>query len=73
MLNIRNKTIVATTVTAFGVILASGALSKANAAMLAGSDQTKTVDCAGGWARIAGANNNVTLTGNCEGLTIYGS
>jgi hypothetical protein len=41
--------------------------------MLAGSDQTKTVDCAGGWARIAGANNNVTLTGNCEGLTIYGS
>jgi hypothetical protein len=73
MLNIRNKTIMATTVTAFGVILASGALSKANAAMLAGSDQTKTVDCAGGWARIAGANNNVTLTGNCAGLTIYGS
>jgi hypothetical protein len=73
MLNIRNKTIVATTVTAFGVILASGALSKADAATLAGSDQTKTLDCAGGWARIAGAHNNVTLTGNCAGLRIYGS
>jgi hypothetical protein len=52
---------------------ANVALSKTNGAHLAGSDQTKTLDCAGGWARIAGANNNVTLTGNCEGLTIYGS
>jgi hypothetical protein len=73
MLNIRNKMIVAIAVSAFGVITANVALSKANAVHLAGSDQTKTLDCAGGWARIAGANNNVTLTGNCAGLTIYGS
>jgi hypothetical protein len=52
---------------------ANVALSKANDVHLAGSDQTKTLDCAGGWARIAGANNNVTLTGDCAGLTIYGS
>jgi hypothetical protein len=73
MLNIRNKMIVAIAATAFGVIPASVALAKANDVLIAGSDQTKTLDCAGGWARIAGANNNVTLTGDCAGLTIYGS
>jgi hypothetical protein len=71
MFNIRNKMIVAIAVSAFGVIPAHVALS--NTVHLAGSDQTKTLDCAGGWARIAGADNNVTLTGNCAGLTIYGS
>jgi hypothetical protein len=54
MLNIRNKMIVAIAVSAFGVIPANVALSKANDVHLAGSDQTKTLDCAGGWARIAG-------------------
>jgi hypothetical protein len=73
MLNVRNKMIVAIAVSAFGVIPANVALSKADDMHLAGSDQTKTLDCAGGWARIAGAHNNVTLTGNCAGLTIYGS
>ncbi len=73
MLNIRNKMILAIAVTAFGVILANVARSKANDVRLAGSDQPKTLDCAGGWARIAGSNNNVTFTGNCVGLTIYGS
>jgi len=74
MLNYRNKTTVAIAVTAFGVILANVALSKTNDVRLAGSDQTKTLDCGGGgWASIAGANNNVTLTGSCAGLTIYGS
>jgi hypothetical protein len=52
---------------------ASVALSKSNGVNIAGSNQTKTLDCASGWARIAGAENNVTLTGNCAGLTIYGS
>jgi hypothetical protein len=73
MLNIRNKMIAAVAVTAFGVTLANVALSKASDVRLAGSDQTKTLDCGGGWARISGANNNVTLTGNCAGLTIAGS
>jgi hypothetical protein len=74
MLDIRSKMIVAIAVTTFGVLPANVALSKANNDVnLAGSDQTKTLDCAGGWARIAGANNNVTLNGNCAGLTIYGS
>jgi hypothetical protein len=73
MLNIRSKIIVAIAVTTFGVLPNRVALSKANDVQLAGSDQTKTLDCAGGWARISGANNNVTLNGNCAGLTIYGS
>jgi hypothetical protein len=73
MLNIRNTMIVAIAASAFGVLPANVALSKANGVHIAGSDQTKTLDCAGGWARIAGAHNNVTLTGNCSGLTIYGS
>jgi hypothetical protein len=73
MLNIRNKMIVAIAVTSFGVILANVAQSKTNGVRLAGSDETKTLDCAGGWARIAGAHNNITLTGNCTGLTVYGS
>ncbi len=73
MLNIRNRVILAIAVTAFGAILPNMALSKANDVRLAGSDQTKTLDCAGGWAQIAGSNNNVTFTGNCAGLTIYGS
>ena len=73
MLDIRDKIIVAITVTFFGVTAANVALSKANGVRLAGSDQTKTLDCAGGWAQIAGANNTLTLTGNCAGLTIYGS
>jgi hypothetical protein len=70
MLKIRNKMIVSIAAVAFSII-PKVALSKTVG--LAGSDQTKTLDCAGGWARIAGANNNVTLTGNCAGLTIYGS
>jgi hypothetical protein len=73
MLKSPNKMIAARAATAFWLILANGALSKANGANLSGSDQTKTLDCGGGWASIAGANNNVTLTGNCAGLTIYGS
>jgi hypothetical protein len=73
MFDFRSKMIVAIAVTAFGVLPSNVALSKATDVLLAGSDQTKTLDCAGGWARIAGANNNVTLNGNCAGLTIYGS
>ena len=65
--------IVAIALTAFSVMPANVALSKGNDVRLAGSNQTKTLDCAGGWARIAGANNNVTLTGHCSGLTVYGS
>jgi len=73
MLSIRNKMIIAIAVTSFGVMLANVAEPKVNGVRLAGSDETKTLDCAGGWARIAGAHNNVTLTGNCAGLTVYGS
>jgi hypothetical protein len=73
MINIRNKMIVAIALTAFSVMPANVALSKGNDVRLAGSNQTKTLDCAGGWARISGANNNVTLTGNCAGLTLRGS
>ncbi len=65
-----NKTISAVVAGALGVMLPSVAFSKAR---LAGSDQTKTLDCAGGSARIAGSNNKVTLTGGCTGLTILGS
>ncbi len=48
MLNIRNKMIVAIAVTAFGVLFANVARSKTNDVRIAGSDQTKTLDCAGG-------------------------
>lgn len=37
---------------------------------LADSDRTKTLDCAGSSARIAGSNNKVTLTGGCTAFTI---
>jgi|SRR5262249_59929337 hypothetical protein len=70
MLKIWNKMIVSMAVVALSII---PNVVLAKTVGLAGSDQTKTLDCAGGWARIAGANNNVTLTGNCAGLTIYGS
>jgi hypothetical protein len=60
MLKTRNKMIVPIGVICFSVIHTNVALSKTVG--LAGSDQTKTLDCAGGWARIAGANNHVTLT-----------
>jgi hypothetical protein len=70
MLKIWNKMIASIAVVAISVI-PNVALAKTVG--LAGSEQTKTLDCAGGWARIAGAHNDVTLTGDCAGLTIYGS
>ena len=36
-----------------------------SSAMLAGSGQTTTLDCAGGGAHIFGSNNTLTLTGGC--------
>jgi hypothetical protein len=41
--------------------------------MVAGSDHTITPDCPGGSARIAGSHNDVTLTGGCKRLSIYGA
>ena len=38
-----------------------------------GSHHTITLDCAGGSARIAGSHNDVTLTGGCTRLSIYGA
>jgi hypothetical protein len=57
-------------VTMLGMTLSSGALSRAR---LYGSNETRTLDCAGGPARIAGANNKVTLTNGCTHLTVLGS
>lgn len=59
-----------TAVTMLGMILPDVAFSRAR---LDGSDQTKTLDCGGGPARIAGAHNKVTLSGGCTRLTILGS
>ncbi len=59
--------------TALCVISANAASAKSNGARLAGSDQTKTLNCAEGPARIAGSNNKVTLSGACTRLTILGS
>lgn len=70
MINLREKAIWAVAAATLGVMLPSVALSKAR---LAGSDQTTTLDCAGGSAWIAGSNNKVTLTGGCTRLTILGS
>ncbi len=65
-----NKTILAVAAAALGLMLPNVAFSKAQ---LAGSNETRTLDCAGGSARIAGSNNQVTLTGGCTRLTILGS
>src|SRR5690348_16728108 len=68
MLRFRILTVAAVTI--LGMIFPSLAFSRAR---LDGSDQTKTLDCADGPARIAGANNKVTLTGGCTRLTVLGS
>ena len=39
----------------------------------AGSNQTTTLDCAGGGAHIFGSNNTLTLTGACTWLDMVGS
>jgi len=53
-----------------GMTLPNVAFSQAS---LSGSDETRTLDCAGGPARIAGAYNRVTLRGDCTHLTVLGS
>lgn len=63
------------TVAALIMLLPGVASSKAIAAasqhkvIVAGSDHTITLD----WAGRAGSHNNVTLTGGCAGLLIYGA
>ncbi len=65
------RTLIIGAITMIGMTAPGVAL--AAPASLAGSDQTKTLDCAGGPARIAGAYNKVTLSGDCTHLTILGS
>jgi hypothetical protein len=57
-------------VAVIGMSLPNVAFSRA---LLSGPDETKTLDCAGGPARIAGANNRVTLKGDCTHRTVLGS
>jgi len=71
MVNFRvGRTLIVSAITMIGMILPNPAFSRAS---LAGSDETRTLDCAGGAARIAGANNKVTLKGDCTHLTVLGS
>ena len=49
------------------------ALAQTPAVLFAGSNQTTTLDCAGGGAQIAGSNNKLTLTGGCTMLGVLGS
>lgn len=70
MLNLRfGRTLIVGAVTMIGMTVPNVALC----ASLVGSDQTRTLDCAGGPARIAGADNKVTLSGGCTHLTVLGS
>ena len=64
------KILTVAAVTMLGITLPNLAFSRAR---LYGSHETKTLDCAGGSARIAGANNRVTLTGGCTHVTVLGS
>jgi len=70
MVSFRVVSISAVSVTTLVMMLPGTAFSRAH---LAGSDQTKTLDCAGGLARISGAHNKITLTGGCTRLTVLGS
>jgi hypothetical protein len=54
-------------------MLMTGALAQTPSARLLGSNQTTTLDCAGGGAQIAGSNNKLTLTGGCTMLRVLGS
>jgi hypothetical protein len=57
----------------FGVTVLTDALAQAPSAWFATSNQTTTLDCAGGSAQIAGSNNKLTLTGGCTTLRVLGS
>ncbi len=69
MVSVSKKGIWALTIVAVGMLHPSVAL----AVELAGSRNTRTLDCAGGPARIVGSENKVTLTGGCTSLSIHGS
>jgi hypothetical protein len=71
MINFRfGRTLIVGAVSMIGMTLPNVAFSRAT---LAVSGETKTLDCAGGPARITGANNKVTLRGDCTHLTVLGS
>ncbi len=53
--------------------LGDGLLSEGAGALFAGSNQTTTLDCAGGGAHIFGSHNTLTLTGGCTWLDMVGS
>jgi hypothetical protein len=57
----------------FGVTTLTGALAQTPSARLLSSNQTTTLDCAGGGALIAGSNNKLTLTGGCNMLRVLGA
>ncbi|WP_162237464.1 DUF3060 domain-containing protein [Sphingobium sp. Leaf26] len=42
-------------------------------AVLEGTGETSTLDCAGGKATVTGTNNQVTVEGACTHLTVEGS
>ncbi|WP_311268179.1 DUF3060 domain-containing protein [Sphingobium sp. WCS2017Hpa-17] len=66
---------------AFRIIAASAALFACAAVMtpahaqavLEGSGENSTLDCAGGRASVTGTNNQVTVEGACTHLTVEGS
>lgn len=64
------RTLIVAAVTMIGMTLPNVAFSRV---WLAGSHETRTLDCAGGSAHIAGAYNKVTLRGGCTHLTVLGS
>ena len=71
MVNFRfGRTLIVGALTMIGMTLPNVAFSRAK---LAVSGETRTLDCAGGPARITGANNKVTLSGGCTHLTVLGS
>lgn len=53
--------------------LPNGLSARGEGARFAGSNQTATLDCAGGRAQIAGSNDKLTLRGGCTKLEMFGS
>jgi hypothetical protein len=57
----------------FGLTMLTDAVAQTPSPRFAASNQTTTLDCAGGGAQIAGSNNKLTLTGECTMLRVLGS
>ena len=71
-MNAVSRTVIVVAAGLFGVTTLNVALAQ-TAMQFAGSNQTTSLDCAGGGAQIIGSNNKLTLTGGCTMLGAVGS